>query len=282
MERIKVIVDTDPGTDVDDAFALAYLARHPRCELLGVTIVTGEADKRAAVAEAALRAAGRTDVPIHLGAEEPIGGKGQPECQHYECLRDTPHRMDRLGGTAVAFLRATILAHKGEVVLLTIGALTNIAELVRHEPEILTHLKEHVAMFGCWDDKELEWNFCVDPEAARIVLDAPSAQRRFVGHEVTRICRMQEEHLDQLLTDDCHALLKAMSEHFLLRAECVTCHDPLAAAAIFEPALCTWRAARLRITGPESMTADSEGPDLVATDVDQRRFFEHFHEVLGR
>lgn len=69
---LPLLLDTDIGTDIDDAVALAYLLRQPRCELLGITTVTGEADKRAALADAVCRAAGRTDIPIHVGTQMPL------------------------------------------------------------------------------------------------------------------------------------------------------------------------------------------------------------------
>ena len=55
----KVLLDTDIGTDVDDAVCLAYLLSHPDCELLGITTVTGEAVKRASLASVLCKAAGR-------------------------------------------------------------------------------------------------------------------------------------------------------------------------------------------------------------------------------
>lgn len=59
----KVLLDTDIGTDVDDAVCLAYLLSHPACELLGITTVTGEAQKRASLASVLCEVAGR-NVPI--------------------------------------------------------------------------------------------------------------------------------------------------------------------------------------------------------------------------
>ena len=72
MERIKVILDTDIGTDIDDALALAYLLNQPRCELVGITTLTGQAEIRAQMVSAMLHAAGRTDIPIHIGAKDCI------------------------------------------------------------------------------------------------------------------------------------------------------------------------------------------------------------------
>ena len=79
MDRIPVLLDTDIGSDIDDAVALAYLLRQPRCELVGITTVSGDVQKRAALAEVTCRAGGREDIPIHCGRRDVLlNGPGQP------------------------------------------------------------------------------------------------------------------------------------------------------------------------------------------------------------
>ncbi len=68
---IKILLDTDIGTDIDDAVCLAYLLAQPQCELAGITTVTGEVVKRAMMASALCKAAGK-NIPIYPGAEEPL------------------------------------------------------------------------------------------------------------------------------------------------------------------------------------------------------------------
>ena len=63
----KVLFDTDIGSDIDDALALAYLLKEPRCELLGITTVTSFPEQRAAMCSVICRHAGRPDIPIHVG-----------------------------------------------------------------------------------------------------------------------------------------------------------------------------------------------------------------------
>src|SRR3990172_8925537 len=69
-ERNPVLLDTDIGSDIDDAVCLAYLLRQQRCELLGVTTVSGDTRARAALASAVCHAAGRPEVPVHAGVAE--------------------------------------------------------------------------------------------------------------------------------------------------------------------------------------------------------------------
>ena len=110
---IKILLDTDIGGDIDDAMCLAYLLREPRCRLLGVTTVCGEPEKRAAVADAICRAAGR-EVPVVAGADEtlqPVPVYPTPEGAG--ALERWPHgEFDR--GDAPEFLYRHISENPGE------------------------------------------------------------------------------------------------------------------------------------------------------------------------
>ena len=66
-EAISILLDTDIGSDIDDAVALAYLLRQPRCRLLGITTVSGDVAKRAGCAAAVCDGLGRGDIPIVCG-----------------------------------------------------------------------------------------------------------------------------------------------------------------------------------------------------------------------
>ncbi len=68
MKKLKILLDTDIGGDIDDAICLAYLLREPQCNLIGIATVSGESEKRAAIADAICKAAGR-DIPIVAGLD---------------------------------------------------------------------------------------------------------------------------------------------------------------------------------------------------------------------
>src|SRR5215218_2852528 len=113
---IKVLLDTDIGTDVDDAVCLAYLLAQPECELLGITTVTGEPERRAALASVLCLAAGRSDIPIYPGEAAPLKvPQRQPQAQQAAALPRWPHQEDFPQGQAVEFMRRTIRAHPGQV-----------------------------------------------------------------------------------------------------------------------------------------------------------------------
>ena len=149
---VNLLLDTDIGSDIDDAVCLAYLLAQPRCNLLGVTTVTGEANKRAMLASVLAKVA-RKNIPIYPGCETPLViEQKQPHAAQAVALPKWPHDTDFRSGEAVEFLRHTIRKHPGELTLLTIGPLTNIALLFRVDPEIPTLLKSLVMMCGVFTD----------------------------------------------------------------------------------------------------------------------------------
>ncbi|RYG36433.1 nucleoside hydrolase [bacterium] len=285
---MPVLFDTDIGTDIDDAVALAYLLRQPRCELLGVTTVTGDVQKRAAIAEVLCRVAGREDIPIHCGRREPLGyGKGQPDVAQYVAIADQPHRLDRPENTAVDFLRETIRSRPGEIVLLTVGPMANIATLFAIDPEIPQLLRGLVSMAGdFFHSPRREWNIIVDPEAAAIVYSAVRKEHRSFGLDVTLHCQMPAAEVDRQFQGDLLRTVHRLALKWFEHTGEITFHDPLAAAAIFQPGICEEKAGRVRvILDPDSdvsgLTAFEDGPgaDRVAKSVDVAAFFQEYFAV---
>ncbi len=295
MTRLPVLLDTDIGSNIDDALALAYLLRQPRCELLGVTTVTGEPDNRAMLADALCRAFGRTDVPILCGAANPMRGpQRQPTAPQAAVLADRPHRQTFVPDTAVDFLRRTIRGRPGRITLLTIGPLTNIGRLYAIDPEIPSLLRQHVLMAGHYFNRgtgygPTEWNVSVDPEAAAAVFSAGIPVMRCIGLDVTARCRLSADEFRRRFREGPLRIIVDMAEVWLRDRRHVLFHDPLAAATVFDPSLCGYARGRVRIetrnpqtTGFTAFDAEARPPcHEVATDVDPNRFFEHYFATLA-
>ena len=282
MDRVPLLLDTDIGSDIDDAVALAYLLRHPRCELLGITTVTGDVRRRAALAEILCRAAGKPKVPIHLGRREPLAnGPGQPEVPQYAPVADLPHRLDREENTAVEFLRRTIRARPGEVTLLTVGPFGNAAILFALDPEIPRLLKGLVSMGGRFFPSGREWNADRDPAATAIVYAADRRDHLSVGLDVTLGLKMSKDEVRRRFVGEPLATVLRMAAPWFESAGEITFHDPLAAAAIFHPGLLHTRRGRVTV-GPLGETAliEGEGPDRVADTVAHDAFFEEYFSVF--
>jgi len=292
-ERLKVLLDTDIGSDIDDALALAYLLCQPRCELVGVTTVTGQPHRRAELASAICRNVGRDDVPVHAGCPEAMliemRQKGVPQA---EALGDWPRQTDFAPSTAVEFMRRTIRASAGEITLLCIGPLTNAGLLFAADPELPCMLRQLVLMCGRFLPADGgEWNAIGDPHATAIVYGAgcqarPPRHTSF-GLDVTMQCRMPADDCRKRFTAKALAPVRDFAEVWFRRRDRITFHDPLAAACIFEPDLCRYRQGKVSVSlapptmGWTAFDPDSDAkPHAVASDVDPKRFFDHYFDIV--
>jgi len=290
--RVKVLFDTDIGSDIDDALALAYLLCQPRCDLLGVTTVTAEPVKRAQMASAICRHAGRGDVPIHSGCPDgllaPILLKSAAQAK---ALQGWDYQADFPENTAVEFMRRTLRAHPGEVTLLAVGPMTNVGLLFATDPQVPALLKQLVLMCGVFFRAGGEWNAINDPAATAITYghgpQARPARHVSYGLDVTTQCKMARDECRQRFTAKALEPVRGFAEVWFERAEQVVFHDPLAAACIFEPDLCTYKQGTVRVSLHEptkGWTTFSQGgdakPHTVAHQVDSAAFLEHYFSIV--
>jgi purine nucleosidase len=288
----KILLDTDIGSDIDDAVALAYLLAQPQCDLLGITTVSGEPEKRAALASAICRAAGK-EIPIYPGLADPFRRKQwQPVCQQAEALSGWPHQTEFPNGQAVDFLRETIRAHPGEVVLLTIGPLTNIATLFQTDPGIPALLKGLVSMCGMFTRKwggvgPLEWNAMLDPQATASMYRNAPAGSRSIGLDVTLQVKMPAAEVRERFQTPRLLPVRDFAEVWFRQRKEITFHDPLAAATIFDPSICHFERGRVDVNLTSKLLAGrtiwkpaADGPHEVALNVDPQRFFDHYFSLF--
>lgn len=288
----KVLFDTDIGSDIDDAVALAYLLAQPDCELLGITTVTGEPVRRAQMASALCKVAGK-DIPIFPGAAIPLLRKQlQPEAPQAAVLGKWPHERSFPQGKYLGFMRDVIRANPGEVVLLTVGPLTNIALLFRMDPELPALLKSLVMMCGVFTNRlagvgPLEWNAMVDPHATAIVYQSNVPIHRSVGLDVTCQVVMPADEVRQRFVTPLLRPVLDFAEVWFEHRSSITFHDPLAAVAVFDEQVCQFERGKVevdllssRVTGMTAWQADAHGPHEAALKVAPERFFSSFFATV--
>ncbi len=178
----KIIIDTDPGQD--DALALLLALASPEdLEVLGIVAVAGNVPLRHTLNNALrlVELSGRTEVPVFAGAEKPIRQvlvtaehvHGATGLDGVDLPPPTLRAQDKSG---IQFIIDTIRSHAaGEITLVTLGPLTNIALAFRQAPDIIARIGQIVAMLGSWQalgnvTPTAEFNAYVDPEATDIVL----------------------------------------------------------------------------------------------------------------
>jgi inosine-uridine nucleoside N-ribohydrolase len=176
--RIPIIFVTDIGTDIDDTWALAMLLRSPELDLKFVLTDSGDTRYRAAVAAKFLEVAGRSDVPVGIGDQQPMGDevKNQAPWVAGYALKDYTGKVHADG---VAAMIELIRSSPGPVTVIAVGAVPSLARAVKLAPDIAPRCR-FVGMFGSFDKgygdapvPVAEANVKVDPAALRTVLGAP-------------------------------------------------------------------------------------------------------------
>jgi len=179
----KLIIDTDIGTYYDDAFAVLLASRSPEVQLMGVTTVYGDTDLRSRIARKILDVAGRQDVPVFKGIGKPLQGTSLMfGFEGEKILGESDRNIKYSDEHAVNFIIRTIMENPGEVIVVTLGAVSNLAVAYVMEPAIAKNVKEVLMMAGVIvpivDRKGVrrspveEYNFNNDPLAAQIVVNS--------------------------------------------------------------------------------------------------------------
>jgi len=209
--RTRILFDTDPG--IDDAMALLMLARDARAELVGISTVFGNAPVEVTTANA-LALCQRFDlqVPVARGAARPLAREPRHFPVHIhgrDGLGDVhpqpPH--DRLPEPldAARFIVDMARRHAGELTLVAVGPLTNLAQALALDPALPRHVQRVVVMGGAFGTlghggnvtPVAEANIYCDPHAADAVFAAPWPVT-VVGLDVTHQVLMNSAYLDTL------------------------------------------------------------------------------------
>jgi purine nucleosidase len=287
---MKILVDTDIGSDIDDALALSLLLRIPDAEIIGITTVSGKADIRACLVSVFTEFYGQSHIPVVPGASDSLAGRQlQPDVPQAAILDSWPHRMFDERQDAAAFLAECIHTHSPGVTLLSLGPLTNVAELIQRFPDAARRLNRLVTMSGRFAAGERfsdvpEWNILCDIPAARIVYQTGLFNQILcVGSDVTRELVMPVEQARGRLADTGMAPVRDMADIWFAGRTKMTFHDPLAAALLFNPDLCTYKRGYADIDNTTGTTFWTDAPAgaLTVTDtVDIQAFFAWYFSFV--
>lgn len=261
-----VIIDTDIGDDIDDAFALALALRSPELKILGVTTAFGNTELRARLVDRYLHAAGRSDIPVNAGVETQTDNLMTQSAY----ARREPERKHADG---VAFLLEQMRRHPGEITLICIGPMFNEQEAIRRDPATFRKLKRIVMMGGSiyrgYDGEngerrppDAEWNINRDPAGAQALFAAgvpifmmplDSTQIHLEAPERNALFAHGSALTDQL-TLLYHQWMFLSPGH----SATPTLFDPVAVTYTFRPDLCPTKPMRIEVDG-KGVTKPVEG-----------------------
>jgi inosine-uridine nucleoside N-ribohydrolase len=308
----KLILDVDTGTD--DAVALMTAALSPDLDLVGATTVNGNTLVQNCT-ENTLRVfdyIGKSEIPVFEGMQLPLV---RPNIEqeipatgiHGDFLDLPPARTKKQTQHAVDWLIETYMKSDGDIILVPVGPLTNIAAAIRKEPRILEKIPELVIMGGAHDHgnstPSAEFNIWRDPEAARIVVNC--------GRPI-RMIALDATHRALVSREDCVRLREIGTPAAIATALCTErriagydqsqpmhrlgaapVHDALAVCAIIDPSVVTTQFINVDVETRGELTDGrtvcdfrhrSKGAPNVhfATDADEPKFVSMLMEILGR
>lgn len=251
-----VLVDTDIGDDIDDALALALILRAAEINLQGVTTVFGDTQQRARLAAHILKVFGREDVPVAAGVEIPLQLRQRPSGVAQAAIVDDRARFPALHTlSGPELIVQTALAHEGQLTLLCLGPLTNIATALAIEPYLFMAIRRIIMMGGTSSYPLPEWNVRSDTRAAQIVLGA-GIPMTMLGWNITARCQLRESDIERLRcggsvqTQLLSTLLEVWQRHRgRWHARLPYLHDPLTVVALCAPELLQLEEMTVRIFG---------------------------------
>ena len=304
-QRIPIILDTDIGTDIDDAFALTLIINSPEFELLGVTTVSGDTAARARIAAKMLWEAGGKwrQVPVVAG----VPGSPQP-LQQGAWAKDfvSPQILKE---SAVDFLRGKLHRYPGQITLITIGELTNIAALIKADPQAAKYVKRISMMGGsialgyehelintnCPDcaqtatpppepasKPDAEWNIKSNPAAAQVVFTS-GIPITMAPLDVTAMLKLDAAARSRIFSQNTPVTEALSALYHLWNHETPTLFDPMAVAMVLNPGLCETKDLAVEVDD-KGFTRVVEGKPANATaglHTVPQRFFKFYLERVA-
>ncbi|HEY4333972.1 MAG TPA: nucleoside hydrolase [Ilumatobacteraceae bacterium] len=279
----RIIIDTDPG--IDDAMAIFYALASPALDVVGLTTVFGNAHVDVCTTNALrlLQIAGRADIPVAQGAATPLVApyRGPVDFVHGDDGQGNVHlppaEFSALTIDAARFIVDMVMAAPGELTLVPIGPLTNIALAMAIEPRLAANVAGIVLMGGSAfragnATPAAEANIFNDPEAADIVFgaDCPIVM---AGLDVTEATRMTDEDLSRIATYDnprARHLAAIVPFYATFHRDTgvagIHVHDSTAISYLLAPQHYTWAEHPIRVDCGHSVARGETVPAVDGTD----------------
>jgi purine nucleosidase len=288
--REKVIIDTDIGDDIDDAFAVALALKCPELDILGFTTAFGDTSLRANLVSRLLFEAGRQDIPIAAGRPTK---PAMPFTQSIYAKGGAAPHTDF--PDAVDFILRQIRENPNQVTLIAIGPLVNVGALIDKDPATFRQLKQVVLMGGSvgkWSNGSdlgtqmspvAEWN---------IVNDIQSAQKLFksgVSIAMMPLDSTSNLGLDEVnranLFSQATPISNALAAlYFEWGSQTPVLYDPMTIAYLLEPSICPVLPMHIRVDEKGITSRENGDPNAMVCLHSRQDDFLRFYldRVIGR
>jgi inosine-uridine nucleoside N-ribohydrolase len=283
MAQQPVIIDTDIGDDIDDAFAVALALRSPELKILGVTTTFGDTELRARLLDRYLTAVGSSDIAVAAG----------PETKTDNILTQKAYAMRTpaaVHADGADFLLDQIRKHPGQITLIAIGPLFTVQAAIERDPATFRKLKRVVMMGGSiergYDGEngerrppDAEWNINRNPAGAQALLAAgvPVFMMPLDSTQVHLPAAQREKifAFGSPLTDQLTLLYHQWSANSDRHPTTPTLYDPVAVVYTFRPDLCPAKPMRIEVDGKGFTRAVNGQPNAqVCMQSDEKGFLD--------
>ncbi|HKU28370.1 MAG TPA: nucleoside hydrolase [Candidatus Sulfotelmatobacter sp.] len=282
----KVIIDTDIGDDVDDAFALALAVKSPELKVLGISTTFGETDIRAKIVDRFLSEVGRSDIPVLAGKAAGKTSMSQRPYTFQGKFAKSSH------GDATDFLLEQVRKYPGEITLIAIGPLMNIGEAIDRDAATFRKLKRVVIMGGSirrgYGDYGYNEHAAPSPEW-NILNDVKSAQKLFASGVPLFVMPLDSTQLklDEVKRAFLFTRGTAVTEqlailYHLWAQETPTLFDPMAVTFVLKPELCPVQALRIQVDEKGYTREEPGAPNAqVCLNSNPEDFFQFYLRRVG-
>jgi len=290
----KIIFDTDIGDDIDDAVALRLMLKSGDVNVIGITTAYKNSLQRAKIAAAIAAECGKK-VPVYAGIDDPevcvpeklVGetftadGKVRLS-QYFDFMEE--EKVENV--CAADYILAAADEHPGEITLLALAPLCNLAAAYKKDPSRFGKLKRIIMMGGCFAYPFAEWNIRSDVEAALTVFSCP-VEIWAVGYDITQTTALNCAQTERILKIKDAPVLKKMLETYLSNQKSAkpTMHDPLTASSLVKDFI-TYKkiCAKVVADGKDrgKIVECDDGKEInVAVKADVNGFMEYLFETIG-
>src|SRR3974390_96222 len=267
----RIILDTDPG--VDDAMAIFLALRSPELKVEAITALSGNVPLSVTLPNSIrpVDISGRGDVPAAAGAATPLVRRlVTAKCAHGNNglggVEFPEPKLKPVAETAVELISRMVHANPGEITIVAVGPLTNVATALISDPSLASKIQSILVMGGSLNGGNItpaaEFNFYVDPEAARIVFDS-GVPLTMVGLNVTNRVLMRDEQIRILeaahnpVSQAAGKIMRATLDRWMRDRQLTGfgMHDPVTVAHLVDPTILTLKDYYVQIETTGELTA---------------------------